>query len=79
MWIQWQRPSAALWPVHGFLIVTRWAVGLVVPFVFVLMAHECIGRRSTQSATGILYVAGVLSFIGELLGLHLARETGLPF
>jgi hypothetical protein len=79
MLLQWRRPIAGLWPVHGFLIVTRWVVGLLVPFVFALMAHECIGRRATQSATGILYVAGVLVFIGELIGLNVAWQTGLPF
>jgi hypothetical protein len=79
MFLQWHRPVAGLWPVHGFLIVTRWAVGLLLPFVFALMARDCIRRRATQSATGILYVAGVLVFIGELIGLNLARETGLPF
>jgi uncharacterized membrane protein YgdD (TMEM256/DUF423 family) len=73
------RPVPALWPVHGLLVATRWAVGLLIPFIFILMAHDCIKRRSTQSATGILYVAGVLIFVGELLALHLARETALPF
>jgi hypothetical protein len=79
MWMQWHSPVMRLWPIHGFMVFTRWGVGLAVPLLFVVMAHECIGRRATQSATGILYVAGVLIFIGELLGLHLARETGLPF
>jgi hypothetical protein len=79
LWMNRIYQVKSLWPIHGFLILTRWAVGLLIPFVFVLMAHDCIRRRSTQSATGILYVAGVLIFIGELLALHLARETGLPF
>jgi hypothetical protein len=61
------------------LVGTRWLVGLLVPAVFVYMAHDCIRRRSTQSATGILYVAGVLILIGELVALYLTRETGLPF
>jgi hypothetical protein len=43
------------------------------------MAHDCIKRRATQSATGILYVAGVLIFIGEIIALYLLRQTGLPF
>ena len=79
MWVQWNWPVMRLWPIHGFMVMARWGVGLAVPLVFVVMAHECIGRRATQSATGILYVAGVLIFIGELMGLHLARETGLSF
>jgi hypothetical protein len=77
--LQAWRPVERLWAFHGLFILTRWLVGLAVPLVFLYMAHDCIKRRSTQSATGILYVAGVLILIGELIGLHLVRETGLPF
>ncbi len=75
---QW-RPLEMLWGVHGLMMITRWLVGLAVPAVFLYMAHDCIKRRSTQAATGILYVAGVLIFIGEIVALHLVRSTGLPF
>ena len=73
------HPIYMLWGAHGLFILTRWLVGLCVPAVFVYMAHDCIKRRSTQSATGILYVAGVLIFIGEIVALYLVRATGLPF
>ncbi|HYO10286.1 MAG TPA: hypothetical protein VER17_15060 [Tepidisphaeraceae bacterium] len=73
------EPVYLLWGAYGLLILTRWLVGLAVPAVFVYMAHDCIKRRSTQSATGILYVAGVLIFIGEVIAVYLARATGLPF
>jgi hypothetical protein len=73
------HPIYMLWGQHGLFILTRWLVGLCVPAVFVYMAHDCIRRRSTQSATGILYVAGVLIFIGEIVALYLVRATGLPF
>jgi len=72
-------PTYMLWGYHGLYILTRWLVGLVIPAVFIYMAHDCIKRRSTQSATGILYVTGVLIFIGEILATHLVRATGLPF
>ena len=77
--VQRRQPVEMLWPVHGLYVLTRWFVGLAVPAVFVYMAHDCVRRRSTQSATGILYVAGVLIFLGELVALYLLRETGLPF
>ena len=73
------RPVEMLWGVYGLYVLTRWLVGLAVPAVFVYMAHDCVRRRSTQSATGILYVTGVLVFIGEIVALYLVRETGLPF
>ena len=68
-----------IWLRDGLFILTRWLVGLMVPAAFVHMAHDCIKRRSTQSATGILYVAGVLIFIGEIVALYLVRTNGLPF
>jgi hypothetical protein len=73
------RPVPMLWGMYGLVILTRYLVGLGVAGVFVYMAHDCIRRRSTQSATGILYVAGLLVFVGEMCGLYLLRETGLPF
>jgi hypothetical protein len=77
--IQRTRPVYMLWGQYGLLILTRWIVGLVVPAIFIYMANDCIKRRSTQSATGILYVAGVLIFIGEMVALYLVKTTGLPF
>ena len=79
IFLQSRLPAELFWPRFGLLVGTRWLVGLIVPALFVFMAHDCIKRRSTQSATGILYVAGVLLFIGELVALYLTRETGLPF
>jgi hypothetical protein len=76
--IQHMHPIEQFWSRFGLYIGTRWMIGLLVPAVFVYMAHDCIRRRSTQSATGILYVTAVLIFIGELIALYLARETGLP-
>jgi hypothetical protein len=73
------QPVRMLWPLNGLMMLTRWLVGLAVPFVFLYMAHDCIKRRATQSATGILYVCGILVFIGEMIALPLVRDTGLPF
>ena len=61
------------------LISVRLAVGLLVPLVFAYMVWETVRLRATQSATGILYFAMVLAYVGELTGLYLARETGVPF
>jgi hypothetical protein len=77
--LQSRHPIEQLWNIYGLYAGTRWLVGLIVPGVFVFMAHDCVKRRSTQSATGILYVAGVLIFIGEIIALYLLVQTGLPF
>jgi hypothetical protein len=56
----------------------RWLIGLVGPLVFGWMAYLTAKIRSTQSATGILYVVVILTFLGELTSLLLMRETGRP-
>ena len=58
-----RQPVDRLLGIFGLYIATRWFVGLIIPALFVYMAHDCIKRRSTQSATGILYVAGVFILI----------------
>lgn len=49
----------------------RWAAGLAGPLVLGWMAWQSARIRSTQSATGILYVVVVLTFVGELTDLVL--------
>ncbi|GMU23312.1 MAG: hypothetical protein AMXMBFR13_33910 [Phycisphaerae bacterium] len=60
------------------LLLVRGGVGLLIPAVFAYMVVETVRLRATQSATGILYFALVLIYIGELAGLYLVRETHLP-
>jgi hypothetical protein len=78
-WMQHVRPIPMFWASWGIILGTRYLVGLIVPALFIYMAHDCIRRRANQSATGILYVAGILVMIGELTGLYLVKQTGLPF
>jgi hypothetical protein len=46
--------------------------------VFGWMAYSAAKIRSTQSATGILYVAVVCTILGELVSMILMQQTGLP-
>jgi hypothetical protein len=50
------------------LLPVRWGVGFVGPLVLGIMAWQTARIRSTQSATGILYVLVILTFLGELVG-----------
>jgi hypothetical protein len=59
-----------------FWLPLRWAVGLAAPLVLGWMAREAAKIRSTQSATGILYVVVICCFLGELTSLLLFRDTG---
>jgi hypothetical protein len=57
-------------------LAVRWPVGLVGPLVLTWMAWQTARMRSTQSATGILYVVVILCFLGELTSL-LLRDSGM--
>jgi hypothetical protein len=59
-------------------LVARWLLGLGIPMVLTWMAWETARIRSTQSATGILYVVTIVVFLGELLSLLLAEKIGFP-
>jgi len=54
----------------------RWGIGFVAPLVLAWMARESAKIRSTQSATGILYVVVIFCFLGELTSQLLLRSTG---
>ena len=55
----------------------RWGLGLVAPLVLGWMAWQTARIRSTQSATGILYVVVILCFLGELTSQVLLGSTGV--
>jgi formate-dependent nitrite reductase membrane component NrfD len=42
------------------------------------MVWETLKIPNTQSATGILYVAVIGTFVGELTGLLLSAESSYP-
>jgi hypothetical protein len=54
----------------------RWALGFIGPLVLGWMAWRTARMRSTQSATGILYVVVIFCFLGELTGQILMFATG---
>lgn len=56
----------------------RWGLGFVSPLILGWMAWEAAKLRSTQSATGILYVVVICCFLGELTGQLLLASTRLP-
>jgi hypothetical protein len=54
----------------------RWGLGFVGPLVLGWMAWRAARIRSTQSATGILYVVVIFCFVGELTSQLLEANTG---
>ncbi len=59
-------------------LVPRWGLGLIGPLGLGWMAWETARIRSTQSATGILYVVVIFCFLGELTSQLLVARTGIP-
>jgi hypothetical protein len=59
------------------LLMMRWGMGFVGPVLATILAWKTVQIRSTQSATGILYVAMTLLLVGELTSLISAPAGGL--
>ncbi|HEV3342223.1 MAG TPA: hypothetical protein VG125_17780 [Pirellulales bacterium] len=58
-------------------VAMRWSMGVVGGLIVAVMARQTLKIPNTQSATGILYVGVVLTFVGELTAQLLSR--GKPF
>ncbi len=56
----------------------RWVAGLLCPLGLAWMTWLTLKIPNTQSATGILYAAVILAFIGELTGQLLSARGGYP-
>ena len=58
------------------LLPLRWGLGVLAPLILGIMAWQTARIRSTQSATGILYVVVIFVFLGELISQLLYQMTG---
>jgi hypothetical protein len=56
-------------------LAIRWIIGLFGPLTLGWLAWETARIRSTQSATGILYVVVIFGFLGELSSQLLLEKT----
>lgn len=62
-----------------WLFVTmRWLTGLIGALIVAVMARQTLKIPNTQSATGILYVGVILTFVGELTAQLLSRGKTFP-
>jgi hypothetical protein len=60
------------------LVALRWISGILGAAVLTIMAWQTLKIPNTQSATGILYVAVIATFLGELTSLLLSASTAYP-
>lgn len=79
----WQSPSGAGYSryalsIEGVFLWQRLLFGLAAPVVLALLTWETAKIRSTQSATGILYVDVFTVIVGEVLAKYLFLSTRVP-
>ena len=60
-------------------LALRWLAGILGPMAACIMVQRILQYRNTQAATGVLFVAVILTFIGELTGDLLQRALNVPF
>ncbi len=63
---------------NGLFFMFRALMGLVAPLLLSVLIWQTVKMRSTQSATGLLYVALILVLFGELVSQFLLVRTGFP-
>ena len=70
--------AAGLWSPDGVFVWMRLLFGLAGPLSLLWFVWKTVEIRSTQSATGILYVQLFLVLAGELLAKYLRIAAGFP-
>lgn len=75
LWLLGNMPNSTI---DWCFLVFRWLAGFVGPGVMAWLAWETLKVPNTQSATGILYAALTLTFLGELTSQLLSRGLPLP-
>jgi hypothetical protein len=76
--VLWAGLAAPPDRVDWLFLSLRWLTGLVGAAAMAWMTWQTLKIPNTQSATGVLYVAVILTFIGELTGQLLSARVGLP-
>lgn len=64
--------------VAWLMIGLRWGAGLLGTALLVAMTHSTLKIPNTQAATGMLYVAVITTFLGELVGQLLSAANVYP-
>ena len=73
------EPSAGV-PETGHLVLLslRWLAGLLGTLLLIVMTWQTLKIPNTQAATGMLYVAVITTFLGELTAQLLSAESAYP-
>jgi hypothetical protein len=76
-WRDARMVAAGLWSPDGVFVWMRVLFGVAGPLSLIWFVWKTVEIRSTQSATGILYVQLFLVMAGELLAKYLRVAAGL--
>jgi hypothetical protein len=72
------RAADVILSTNGLFFFFRSLMGLGAPLLLAFLIWQTVKIRSTQSATGLLYVLLVLVLFGELISSFLRFTTGHP-
>jgi hypothetical protein len=72
------RAADVILSTNGLFFFFRGLMGLGAPLLLAFLIWQTVKIRSTQSATGLLYVLLVLVLFGELISSFLRFATGYP-
>ena len=72
------RAADVIFSTNGLFFLFRTLMGLGAPLLLAGLIWQTVKIRSTQSATGLLYVALILVLFGELTSEFLRLRTGYP-
>ena len=72
------RAADFIFSTNGLFFLFRSLMGLAAPLLLSVLIWQTVKMRSTQSATGLLYVALILVLFGELVSQFLLVRTGYP-
>jgi hypothetical protein len=72
------RAADFVFSTNGLFFLFRFLMGLGAPLLLAVFIRQTVKIRSTQSATGLLYVALILVLFGELTSEFLRLRTGYP-
>ena len=65
--------------VHLLWLVLRLVGGILVPFATSIVVAKILKYRNTQAATGVLFAALILVFMGEMSAALLERDLRIPY
>jgi hypothetical protein len=64
--------------IESLMIALRWISGVGGTALLIVMTRSTLRIPNTQAATGMLYVAVITTFLGELVGQLLSAKTVYP-